>query len=134
MPIPEMDFDPAAYETGDYGDILRMIRAGATDGEIAAKHPTWTADLLSVCRKIANGTTTRLREYEVGEKRQRSTRTYNGGRPKRTSEQLAAEVCRLRSMGCSWHQVQGLLNMSGGALRRYKDIERGKEAAQHENV
>lgn len=98
MPIVERDVDRIATERSTYGEVLRMILAGATDDEITAKHPGWCGDVLEICHKIVNGTTCRLREFEVGEKKHRPTGTYNSSRPKRNSEELAAEVRRLRSM------------------------------------
>lgn len=46
---------PADYETGEFGEIARMIRAGAGDDEIKAAHPRWTKELASIRSAVSVG-------------------------------------------------------------------------------
>lgn len=39
-----------------YGQVLEMIKAGASDEEISDKHPGWCGDVLRICHKIVEGT------------------------------------------------------------------------------
>lgn len=51
------DFDPKDWEGGRYGEILNMVRGGATNEEIMARHAGVDDNLCEMYRKIVNGTT-----------------------------------------------------------------------------
>lgn len=51
------------FETGTYGEVMRMIRAGKCDEEITERYPRWHGDVLAVCRKAAAGTLSDLSVY-----------------------------------------------------------------------
>lgn len=50
-------FDPKDWEGGRYGEILNMVRGGATNEEIMARHAGVDDNLCEMYRKIVNGTT-----------------------------------------------------------------------------
>lgn len=52
-----MSFEPAEWERGRYGEILKMVRRGACNEEIMDTYPGVDDTLCEVYRKIASGTT-----------------------------------------------------------------------------
>lgn len=51
-----------------YGQVLEMIKAGASDEEISDKHPGWSGDVLKVCHKIVEGTLSDPNEQVITDK------------------------------------------------------------------
>ena len=52
---PHFDADAWCAPITNFGQVLKEIRLGQTDKEIARLHPGWQGDVLKVCRKIVRG-------------------------------------------------------------------------------
>lgn len=52
-----LSFEPAEWERGRYGEILKMVRRGACNEEIMDTYPGVDDTLCEVYRKIVSGTT-----------------------------------------------------------------------------
>lgn len=113
MNVPIQGFDPAWYETGEYGDILRMIRAGVPDSEILKAHPAWPVDVLGVCHKIVNGTLCQL-DPEIDKTKRIYCKQRDVMPPKMD---LVQEAQRLRDLGLSLRQIAGRLRISATWVR-----------------
>lgn len=118
MNMSAQGFDPTAYETGEYGDILRMIRAGASDEEILQAHPKWPVDVLGVCRKIVNGTLCQLDPEEYGTRRI-YTRVRATMPPKTDAARYAQ---KLRSMGFTLQQIADRMRVSVTSVRNWMGL------------
>lgn len=116
----ERVYDPAYYEFGRYGDVLRMIRAGATDDEITAKHPAWEGEL-PVCHKIVNNTLSRMQ--------QKPARRWN--RVEATPE-FVTEIGRLIAAGYTHQRVADMLGVT--RYRVVKTLKTKEASEKNENV
>lgn len=45
---------PTAYESCEYGEVVRMIRSGATDDDIGCAHPKWRSCIMSVRKALSD--------------------------------------------------------------------------------
>ena len=93
------DFDPKDWEGGRHGEILNMVRGGATNEEIMARHAGVDERLCEVYRSIVNGTTADFARYDdevrrrgegkIAERRRRMLMMAAAGR---TDQEIAIEV------------------------------------------
>lgn len=51
------------------GQVIEMIKAGASDAEISEKHPGWTGDALAICHKIVDGTLSQPNDTPITEEK-----------------------------------------------------------------
>lgn len=70
-------FSPEDWESRktSYGQVMAMIRAGATDEEITSRHPRWTGDVLRVCRKIVNDELCEIKPSPTDPKKKKKRRS-----------------------------------------------------------
>lgn len=60
-----LSFEPAEWERGRYGEILKMVRRGACNEEIMDTYPGVDDTLCEVYRKIASGTTANFSQHDM---------------------------------------------------------------------
>ena len=60
-----LSFEPAEWEKGRYGEILKMVRRGACNEEIMDTYPGVDDTLCEVYRKIASGTTANFSQHDM---------------------------------------------------------------------
>ena len=83
-------FDPKDWEGGRYAEILNMVRGGATNEEIMARHAGVDDNLCEVYRKIVNGTTADFaRCDDVAKRRRRMLMMAAAGK---TDQEIAIET------------------------------------------
>lgn len=114
---------PEWFETGTYGEVMRMIRAGKCDEEITDRFPRWKGDVLAVCRKAANGTLANLSVYG-GNTDPEVRNRISTNRRKRWAvyEEKQAEAARLTREGrLSERAIARELGISHSTIRRWKE-------------
>lgn len=92
-------FDPKDWEGGRYAEILNMVRGGATNEEIMARHAGVDDNLCEVYRKIVNGTTADFAQYDdvakrrgVGKMAERRRRMLMMAAAGKTDQEIAIEA------------------------------------------
>lgn len=92
-------FDPKDCEGGRYAEILDMVRGGATNEEIMARHAGVDDNLCEMYRKIVNGTTADFARYDDearrrgnGKRAERRRRMLMMAAAGKTDQEIAVEV------------------------------------------